>query len=233
LTISQLRLGEDVMSRALIIGASGGIGAALVAELAGRQVAVTGLSRSRDGLDVTDEDSVAAALGALEGHFDLVVVATGALEIAGAEPEKTIRALSAQAMMDQFALNAVGPALVMKHAARLMPRDRRAVFAVLSARVGSIGDNRLGGWISYRAAKAAVNQIVHTGAVELARTHREAVCVALHPGTVQTAFTRKYLGRNPAVPPEEAARNLMAVIDGLRPDQSGGFFDWAGKSVPW
>lgn len=216
-----------------MIGASGGIGRALSAALEARGVGVLGLSRSGDGLDLTDEESVARVLGGLDDPFDLVLVASGALEIDGAEPEKSVRAIRAQAMMDQFALNAVGPALVLREAGRLLPRDRRAVFAVLSARVGSIGDNRLGGWISYRAAKAAVNQIVHTGAIELARTHRQAVCVALHPGTVATPFTAKYLGRHPAVEPAEAAGNLLSVIDGLGPEDTGGFFDWTGKTVPW
>ncbi len=221
------------MENALVIGASGGIGSALVAALEARGVAVTGLSRSRDGLDLTDEASVTRVLGGIEGPFDLVIVASGALEIGGAAPEKTIRAIEARAMMDQFALNAVGPALVLREAGRLLPREGRSVFAVLSARVGSIGDNRIGGWISYRAAKAAVNQIVHTASIELARTHREAVCVALHPGTVETEFTRKYLGRHPAVAPGEAAENLMRVIEGLGPEQTGLFFDWAGKRVEW
>lgn len=191
------------------------------------------LSRSADGFDITDEASVARHLGALDGSFDRVVVATGALEIGGAEPEKTIKSIERQAMMDQFALNAVGPALVIAHAHDLLPRDRRAVLAVLSARVGSIGDNRIGGWISYRSAKAAVNQVVHTAAIELARTHKQAVCVALHPGTVATPFTEKYLGRHPAVAPKEAAQNLLRVMDGLTVENSGQFFDWAGKEVPW
>ena len=221
------------MEQALIIGASGGIGSALSAALQARGVRVTGLSRSGGGLDVTDEASVAAHLGALEGPFDRIVVATGALEIGGAAPEKTVKALEAQAMLDQFALNCVGPALVLKHALPLIPRDRRAVVAVLSARVGSIGDNRLGGWISYRAAKAAVNQVVRTVAIEWARTHKHLACVALHPGTVQTAFTEKYLGRHPSVPAAEAAENLLRVMDGLGPGQTGRFFDWAGQEVPW
>jgi len=194
---------------------------------------VVRLSRSADGFDITDEASVARHLGALDGSFDRVVVATGALEIGGAEPEKTIKSIERQAMMDQFALNAVGPALVIAHAHDLLPRDRRAVLAVLSARVGSIGDNRIGGWISYRSAKAAVNQVVHTAAIELARTHKQAVCVALHPGTVATPFTEKYLGRHPAVAPKEAAQNLLRVMDGLTVENSGQFFDWAGKEVPW
>ncbi|WP_170789762.1 SDR family NAD(P)-dependent oxidoreductase [Ruegeria lacuscaerulensis] len=221
------------MKKALIIGASGGIGSALCRRLEKQSVAVTGLSRSSVGFDLTKPDTVSTALAALEGPYDLIFVASGALEINGAEPEKTIRALSAKAMMDQFALNAVGPALVLAQAARLLPRDRRAVVAVLSARVGSIGDNRLGGWISYRAAKAAVNQIVHTSAIELARTHKQAVCVSLHPGTVRTEFTRKYAGRHATVEPDEAAQNLLSVIEALAPDDTGGFFDWAGQPVPW
>lgn len=224
---------SPVMTKTLIIGASGGIGSALVQAAEARGDAVTGLSRSSDRFDITDARVVADHLNALEGLFDLVIVATGALEIDGAAPEKTIRGLDAQAMMDQFALNAVGPALVLSHAARLLPRDRRSVIAVLSARVGSIGDNRIGGWISYRSAKAAANQVVRTASIELARSHRDCACVALHPGTVQTAFTEKYLGRHPSVPADEAAQNLLRVIDKLGPEQTGQFFDWAGKKVPW
>ncbi len=221
------------MKTALIIGASGGIGSALCARLEGLGVQVTSLSRSVDGFDLTQPDEALQMLDDLPDPFDLVLVVSGALEINGAEPEKTIRAVSAQAMMDQFALNAVGPALVLSRAHRLLPRDRRSVFGVLSARVGSIGDNRIGGWISYRAAKAAVNQIVHTSAIELARTHKQAICVSLHPGTVKTTFTQKYLGRHPAVEPDEAALNLLNVVNGLTAVDTGGFFDWAGKSVPW
>ncbi len=221
------------MKTALIIGASGGIGSAICENLAASDVMVTGLSRSRDGFDLTQHDSAAQTLKDIPGPFDMIFVASGALEINGAAPEKTMRALSVQAMMDQFALNAAGPALVLSQAARLLPRQGRSVFAVLSARVGSIGDNRLGGWVSYRAAKAAVNQIVHTTAIELARTHKEAICVALHPGTVKTAFTEKYLGRHPAVEPEQAARNLVGVIQSLKVEDTGGFFDWAGKPIPW
>lgn len=219
--------------RALVVGSSGGIGSALCAALAGRGAAVTGLSRSGDGLDVTDEASVARVLGGLDGTFDLVLVATGALEIGTHRPEKTLRTLDPAALAQQFALNATGPALVLKHALRLMPRDRRAVFAALSARVGSIGDNALGGWYSYRAAKAALNQLIHTAAVEVARTHPQAVLACLHPGTVETKFTEKYVGNHPTVPPSQAAANLLSVIDGLTPEQTGGFFDWQGKVVPW
>ncbi len=221
------------MKNALIIGASGGIGAAVARALSERGVIVTGLSRSGDGLDVTDEASVETALGALDGPFDLIFVVTGALEIRGAAPEKTLQAVTAQAMADQFAVNCIGPALVLKHSRRLLPREGRSVFAALSARVGSIGDNRLGGWYSYRSAKAALNQMIHTSAIELRRSHRHAICVCLHPGTVATDFTAKYAARHATVPPPEAARNLLAVIEGLRPDDSGQFFDWAGEPVAW
>lgn len=221
------------MGKTLIIGASGGIGAAMVAACTAKGEQVTGLSRSDDGFDITDPASVARHLDALDGPYDRVVVATGALVIEGAEPEKTIRAIDIKAMLDQFRLNAVGPALVLARSHGLLPRKGRGVLAVLSARVGSIGDNRMGGWISYRAAKAAVNQIVHTTAIELARSHQDSICVALHPGTVATAFTADYLGGHPAVTPDEAAENLLHVMDGLTPAQTGGFYDWAGKEVAW
>lgn len=221
------------MDKVLIIGASGGIGSALSEAFAARGADVVGLSRAVDGLDITQEASVETHLGALHGPFDGIFVATGALEIGGAAPEKTVRAVTAQAMADQFAVNAIGPALVLRHAARLLPRAGRSVCAVLTARVGSIGDNRIGGWTSYRAAKAAANQIVHTTAIELARTHPDLVCVALHPGTVETPFTAKYLGRHPAVPAAEAAQNLIGVVKNLQPAQTGGFFDWAGAEVVW
>ena len=221
------------MKRALVIGASGGIGSAMCAEFMRRGYDVVGVSRSLDGLDVTDEASVAEVLGRLEGPFEVVFNATGALEVDGAAPEKSVRQLDAKAMADQFAVNCIGPALVLKHAARLLPKEGRSVLAVLSARVGSIGDNRLGGWHSYRASKAAVNQIVRGAAIELGRTHKDCICVALHPGTVATEFTRKYLGRHPAVEPEVAAARLVDVIEGLQPAQSGGFYDYAMKEIPW
>ncbi|ORE93614.1 C factor, cell signaling protein [Stappia sp. 22II-S9-Z10] len=220
-------------ARALVVGASGGIGAALAAALEARGAVVTRLSRSADGLDVTDEASVAAHIGALGGVFDCIIIATGALVIDGAAPEKSIRALTPDAMQRQFDLNTVGPAMVLKHAWPLIAREGRTVVAVLSARVGSIGDNRLGGWTSYRTAKAAVNQVVRTAAVELARSRRDAILVALHPGTVATRFTADYQDRYDTVPPDAAAANLLAVIDALTPRDTGGFFDWKGDPIPW
>ncbi len=218
---------------ALILGASGGIGSALVRALKLRGTRVTGLSRSLDGFDITDAMSVDQLLSALGQTFDLIVVATGALEVNGAVPEKSLKQIDAKAMAEQFAVNAIGPTLVLRHAAKLSSRTKPAHIAVLSARVGSIGDNRLGGWYSYRAAKAAVNQIVHTAAIELARSHKQLTCVALHPGTVQTPFTEKYVARHAAVPAEDAGDNLLSVLARLKPHQTGRFFDWSGAEVPW
>jgi NAD(P)-dependent dehydrogenase (short-subunit alcohol dehydrogenase family) len=218
--------------RALVIGASGGIGGALVSALRARGE-VVGLSRRADGLDVTDEASVARVLGGLAGPFDLVIVATGALVLDGAGPEKSLKAVTAAGLARAYAVNAIGPALVMKHALPLMPRDRVAKLAVLSARVGSIGDNGLGGWYGYRAAKAGLNQLVRCAAIEAARTHPQSVLVSLHPGTVETGLAPEQRAGHPSVPPAVAAGNLLAVLDGLGPADSGGFFDWQGQVVPW
>ena len=194
---------------------------------------VVGLSRREHGLEVTEEASVAQVLGALEPGFDLVIVATGALVLDGVGPEKSLRAVTAEGLARQFAVNAVGPALVMKHALRLMPRDRVSRLAVLSARVGSIGDNGLGGWYGYRAAKAALNQLVRTAAIEARRTHPQSVFVALHPGTVETGLAPELRAGHPAVSAEVAAGNLLRVLEGLGPEASGGFYDWKGEVVPW
>ncbi|QBX35745.1 SDR family NAD(P)-dependent oxidoreductase [Paracoccus liaowanqingii] len=220
--------------RALVLGASGGIGAALVARLQAQGAEVTALSRSRDGLDLTRADTVAGHAARLEGQaFDLIVNTTGALVIDGHGPEKSMDAVDPQAMAAQFALNAIGPALAIRHFAPLLARDRRAVMASLSARVGSIGDNDLGGWVSYRAAKAAQNQIIRTAAIEYRRRNRHAILVALHPGTVETPLTAKYAARYPTITPDRSAEALLAVIDGLTPEDTGSFWDWKGARVPW
>ncbi|SFK85499.1 SDR family oxidoreductase [Shimia haliotis] len=218
--------------RALVVGESGGIGAAVAAELRARGAEVVGLSRGRDGFDVTRPDVAEAQIAALEGVFNLIFVATGALVSTRVRPEKALREVSAEELAGQFAVNAIGPALVLRHAPRLLARSGRGVFAALSARVGSIGDNRAGGWYSYRASKAALNQIVHTGAIELARTHKRAVCVALHPGTVETSFTAGFAGREKLTAQESAAK-LLDVLDGLEPEQTGGFYDYSGARVVW
>lgn len=218
--------------RALVIGASGGIGAAMAAELAGRGFEVMGLSRRDHGLDVTDPASVERVLGGLKGPFARVVVATGILAPPGRRPEKSLAEIDAAAMARVFVVNAIGPALILRHLPRVLPRDAPSATAVLTARVGSIGDNRLGGWYAYRASKAAANQIVHTAAIELARSHRQAALVALHPGTVNTPFTAAYPGHD-KLSPAEAARRLTDVMDGLTPSETGGFFDHRGEAAAW
>ncbi len=219
-------------ANALVIGASGGIGRAVAAELARRGAAVTRLSRREGDLDVTDEASVAAALDALEGPFDLIFVATGALVVDGHRPEKALRQFTAAGLADQIALNAAGPMLVLKHALRLMPRDAPSTFAALSARVGSIGDNGLGGWYSYRAAKACLNALLHGAAIEVARTHRQATVALLHPGTVATDFTAEYADHD-RVSPQAAAADLLDVLGRLGPEDTGRFLDYAGRPIPW
>lgn len=219
--------------KALILGASGGIGAALAANLETRGATVVGLSRRHDGLDLTDEASVARAAARLAGPFDLIVNATGALQIGADRPEKSLDGISAPAMAAQFALNATGVALALRYFTPLLPRAGRSVFASLSARVGSIGDNRLGGWFSYRAAKAAQNQILRTAAIEIARKRPEAIIVALHPGTVETKLSAPYAGRHPTITPQRAAQALLGVIGALTPAETGTFWDWKGERVEW
>ena len=219
--------------QALVIGASGGIGAAVCDALRARGWAVIGLSRSEDGLDLCDEGSVVRNLGTLDATFDLIFVASGALVSTVTQPEKSLRAFTPDELLAQMQINAIGPMLVLKHGWHLLPRDRRAVFAALSARVGSIGDNGLGGWHSYRASKSALNQLLHGASIELGRTHEQAIVAALHPGTVATPFTQAFAASHDRVNPAEAADNLLDVIDGFGPEHSGGFFDSAGKSIPW
>ena len=224
--------------RALVIGASGGIGEAVAAALIEKRGAnnVVLFSRRQGGLDLTDEASLAAAAQKLRdegGGFDLVFNASGVLEVDGAGPEKAFRDIDPATMARAFAVNSIGAALALKHVLPLLNRKGRAVFATLSARVGSIGDNRLGGWMSYRASKAALNQIVRCAAVEFARANKEAAVVALHPGTVKTALTEKYARGRYTATPGEAAQNMLNVLDALGPEQSGGFFDYAGREIPW
>ena len=225
---------------AAVFGSSGGLGAAFVnaLEQSGRFDAVIGLGRrGTPPLDLLDEDSIAeaaAALSAAGPPLRLVIDATGFLHGEGLAPEKSLSQLSAAHLAHAFAINATGPALLMKHCLGLLPRSGKSVFATLSARVGSIGDNRLGGWYSYRASKAALNQLVRTAAIELARSHRSAVCVALHPGTVASALSAPYAKVGLEVQqPAVAAASLLAVIDRLTPDDSGGFRDWRGAVLPW
>jgi len=221
------------MKRILIIGASGAIGTALAETYRSQGWQCAGLSRTEQGLDLTQERSIAPALATLKGPFDTIVMATGALTLDGVGPEKTIKAVTAQTMAAQMQVNAIGPALILGQIGPLLPRDRPARVAVLSARVGSIGDNRLGGWISYRAAKAALNQIVRTSAIELARSHPQLSCFALHPGTVDTPLTRPFSAKYDARPAPEAAARLHEVIEARGAHETGQFFDQNGRVVPW
>jgi len=218
-----------------VIGATGGIGGALADLLdeAGHAPLRLG-RRTVPSLDLLDEGSVAAAAEAAGTGLTLVIDATGMLHGPGDRPEKALREIDPAAMARNLAVNAIGPALLMKHFLPRMARDRRAVFATLSARVGSIGDNRLGGWYSYRAAKAALNQIVRTAAVEFGRSHRQGIVVALHPGTVDTGLSRPFAKAGLEVQaPRRSAEQLLGVIGALTPGQTGLFFDHRGEAIPF
>ena len=225
---------------AVVVGAKGGVGGALLARLEqdDRFARALGLSRSSPlAIDIEDEASIASAARAIEAlglELRLVVDATGFLHGAGFTPEKALNQLDPARLARAFAVNAIGPALLMKHFLPLLPPRGKAVFATLSAKVGSIGDNRLGGWYAYRASKAALNQLVRTAAVELRRRRPEAICVALHPGTVATPLSRPFAVAGLDVrAPAAAAADLLCVIDSLTPAQSGGFFDYRGDALPW
>lgn len=221
---------------ALVIGASGGIGQAISRQLErdSNCAKVVRLSRREDGFDVTDENSVSRAADMLKSEeFDLIVCATGALTLDGIGPEKSLRHISQSSMMAQFAVNAVGPALVLKHFVSLLARRERVIFAFLSARVGSIGDNALGGWISYRSSKAALNQIVHTAAIEVTRANPSSLLVAVHPGTVETQLSAPFSSGHKRFEPDDAASRILRMLDGLTPDLTGGFFAYDGTSIAW
>ena len=238
----------DFPQCAAIFGASGGIGAAMCGALAERGVERV-YAGSRSGkvpdseavipfaFDLADEASIAAAAAMMADTPPvLIIVATGSLTLPdGTGPERTYRKLDPSAMQEILLLNTIGPAMIAKHLLPLFPRDRRAVFAALSARVGSIGDNRMGGWHSYRASKAALNMLLKNFAIELGRTHRLAVVAGLHPGTVDTALSEPFQGNVPdeqLFTPKRSAESLLDVLDGLGPTDSGRVFDWAGKRVP-
>ncbi|MBO9426249.1 SDR family NAD(P)-dependent oxidoreductase [Labrenzia sp. R4_1] len=225
---------------AIVIGATGGIGSALVRVLdeTGPYDRVVGLSRrTHPGLDLLDETSIQAAAKWVAGQGDdlrLVFDATGALTLGDRKPEKSLRELDPQALAESYAINAIGPALLMKHFHPLLPKEGKSVFATLSARVGSISDNSLGGWYGYRASKAALNQLVRTASIELARRKPHAICVALHPGTVRTPLTEGFAKSGLEVQaPEKAAERLLSVINGLTPAETGGYFDHMGERIEW
>ena len=225
--------------RAAVVGASGGIGHALCEHLEQRGRSVLRLSRSGEGhmhVDITVEAEIEAAAQALraEEPLDLVIVASGYLHQEGRGPEKDWRHVTAEELAHSFSINAMGPALVAKHFLPLLPDEGRAAFAALSARVGSISDNRLGGWYSYRAGKAALNMIIKTFAVELARRKPHAVCVGLHPGTVDTGLSQPFQRNVPEgklFAAGHAANRLLDVLDDLSADDSGKCFAYDGAEI--
>jgi NAD(P)-dependent dehydrogenase (short-subunit alcohol dehydrogenase family) len=235
--------------QAIVFGASGGIGHALVTQLAARNdvTCVHAVSRSPASYgpnivshtaDITHEADLAALAGSLkaERDIDLVIVATGLLSNdRGLSPEKSYRHQTMDAFEQVFRANTFGPALVAKHMLPLMPCSRRAVFAALSARVGSISDNRLGGWHAYRASKAALNMLVRNYAIEQARINDQFIAVTLHPGTVDTGLSQPFQSNVPDAQlftADQSAEQLLSVIDNLAPADTGKCFDWAGKQVP-
>ena len=230
---------------ALIVGATGGLGRAftdaLIADASVRTVHAW--SRSPTGtqhnkltvreFDISDQDQLRTAADTVD-RLSLVIVSTGLLHNGdGSLPERSWKSLDPAHMAENFRVNTILPAIIAKHTVPLLPRRERCVFAVLSARVGSISDNRLGGWYSYRASKAALNQIVACLGIELRRTHPQSVCVGLHPGTVDTQLSRpfqKSLAENHKLyEPSEAASNLLRVIDGTPPKHSGSLLSWDGS----
>jgi NAD(P)-dependent dehydrogenase (short-subunit alcohol dehydrogenase family) len=229
-------------STALVIGGTGGLGAALVQALQNdlSYSQVLSLSRSSaPALDYADEATLAAsaqwvAAQCAEAPLRTVIVATGYLHTDGAGPERTWSQLDAQYLQRVMLVNAIGPALVFKHFAQQLARDRVTRMAVVSAKVGSIGDNALGGWYGYRASKAALNQIVKTASIEMTRRSKLSVCVAIHPGTVATALSDPFSKTGLNVrPPEQAAMEILQVVHALQPAQTGGFYDYSGEVLPW
>nr|WP_271079654.1 SDR family NAD(P)-dependent oxidoreductase [Aurantiacibacter sp. MUD61] len=234
-------------TRAAIFGASGGIGGAMALALAERGVEVLAGSRNGDTpehakitpftFDLTDEASIEAAVTAWKDNPpDLAVVSSGVLTLPdGTGPERSFAHVDKAAMEQVFRLNTIGPALIAKHVLKLFPRDGQSTFAALSARVGSIGDNGIGGWHSYRASKAALNMLIRNYAIEMGRTHKQSIIVGLHPGTVDTALSepfQKNLPDGQLTARDEAAANLLRVLEGLKPENSGDVFDWKGERVP-
>ncbi len=227
-------------SIAVVIGASGGIGRAFVQHLTDANHFSQVMTLSRSGtppLDLLDEDSIEQCAGHIaqqQGDVRLIIDATGFLHNDDFQPEKSWRQIAPASMAHNFAINAIGPALLMKHFLPLLPKEGKAAFVTLSARVGSIGDNQIGGWYGYRAAKAALNQIVKTMSVELGRKKRDALCIALHPGTVDTGLSAPFAKSGlPVQTPQQATANMLSVINRLTRDESGGFYAYDGSKIKW
>lgn len=227
-------LGEGY--RALVIGASGALGSAFC-ELLNQDPRCAGIREltrmSAPGLDLEKPDSIASAASELadEAPYQLIVHAAGLLHRDDIKPEKSYSAIEADALQAVFQVNTLGPALVLRHFLPLL--DPHGAMAMLSAKVGSIGDNRLGGWYAYRASKAALNMLIKTAAIELARTRPQARLLSLHPGTVISGLSQPFKGASDARPASLAARELLSLIDRLAPADSGNFFAYNGERLPW
>jgi NAD(P)-dependent dehydrogenase (short-subunit alcohol dehydrogenase family) len=223
--------------RALVIGASGGVGQAMVQHLANAPhcAEVVGLHRhSEPRIDFDHEASIASAADALRGcgKFHLIINAAGLLHSAAFMPEKKLGDLGYAQLEATFRVNTFGPALVLRHFAPLLAADRSAL-ALISAKVGSIEDNRLGGWYSYRASKAALNMLLKTAAIEIKRSNPNAVLVSLHPGTVNTGLSKPFKGEQIGRTPLDAARDMLAALDQLTPLDTGSFVAFNGERLPW
>lgn len=224
--------------RALVVGSSGGIGAEVLhcLEEDPRCIHVTALSRSTDPrLDLEDEHSIQHCASQItnEGPLHFIFDATGVLHDGELSPEKALSAVDRDSAMSSFAVNALGPLLLLKHLHTLMPRVERSVFATISARVGSIEDNRLGGWYSYRGAKAALNMFLKTASIEIARKRPNAVCLALHPGTVETRLSDPFASNRERMSAADSARCLLTVINSAGPAENGQFLGYDGQEIPW
>ncbi|NMY84591.1 SDR family NAD(P)-dependent oxidoreductase [Pseudomonas sp. WS 5411] len=222
--------------RALVIGASGALGTAFCQLLKEdpRCSVVRELTRlSLPGLDLEEPESIAKAAAELaeEAPYHLILHAAGLLHRKEIKPEKSYSAIEADAFQAVFQVNTLGPALVLRHFLPLL--DPLGAMAVLSAKVGSIGDNRLGGWYAYRASKAALNMLIKTAAIELARTRPQTRLLSLHPGTVISGLSQPFRGASEARPAHIAARELLSLIDRLTAADSGNFFAYNGERLPW
>lgn len=222
--------------RALVIGASGALGTAFCELLNQdpRCVGVRELGRTTvPGLDLEQPETIASAAAELaaEAPYQLIVHAAGLLHRDQVKPEKSYSAIEGEALQAVFQVNTLGPALVLRHFLPLL--DPRGAMAMLSAKVGSIGDNRLGGWYAYRASKAALNMLIKTAAIELARTRPQSRLLSLHPGTVVSGLSQPFRGASSARPADVAAAELLTLIDQLTPADSGHFFAYDGERLPW
>ena len=226
---------------ALVIGGTGSIGSAIINELKNQNFTkIISLGRSSNPpLDLLDESSIKKAADFIKnqpGSLCLLFDATGILhnEDQNQMPEKTYKNIDLTFMKKNFEINVMGPALIMKHFLPLLDTDQKSIFATLSAKVGSISDNRYGGWYSYRASKAALNQMIKTASIELKMKNKNAICVSIHPGTVTSKLSKPFQKDNLKIQSnEESAKNIVQVMTNLKINDSGLFFDWSGDIISW